>query len=86
MESVQLIYVLLIYSMDLLKKGVKTVGKDIKVGKQLVKSGKRIYDAQAERSSIKKKYTAVGKTIKPKKIGNYLIVLLIANLILILVS
>ena len=50
--------------MDLLKQVPKTVGKDIKVGKQLYTSGKRIYDAQAERSSIKKKFTAVGKTIK----------------------
>ena len=55
--------------MDLLKQVPKTVGKDIKVGKQLYTSGKRIYDAQAERSSIKKKFTAVGKTIKPEKIG-----------------
>jgi hypothetical protein len=55
--------------MESFKKGFKTVNKDIKVGNKLFKSGKRIYDAQAERSSIKNKFTAVGKTIKPQKIG-----------------
>jgi len=51
------------------EKTIKKCKKGAKQGAKLGKSARRLYEAQAERRSFKKKCTAIKKIIKLKKIG-----------------